>query len=73
MNPPASLRPATRARLPRVLYQMMRADVLERTRRYSFLITLGLMIFLAFSYAPSRESGFITLSVDGARGLYNSA
>ena len=57
----------------RILTQMVRADLLERTRRHSFLITLGLMIFLAYAYVPSRTAGYITLSVDGARGVYNAA
>jgi len=55
------------------IYQLARADFLERTRRYSFLITLGLIVFLAYSYVPSRDAGYITLAVDGARGVYNSA
>jgi hypothetical protein len=57
----------------RILYHLARADFLERTRRYGFLVTLVLMVFLAYSYVPSREALYITLSVDGARGLYNSA
>jgi ABC-type transport system involved in multi-copper enzyme maturation permease subunit len=57
----------------RSIYQLARADFLERTRRYSFLITLGLILFLAYSYVPSRDAGYITLAVDGARGVYNSA
>jgi ABC-type transport system involved in multi-copper enzyme maturation permease subunit len=57
----------------RSIYHLARADFLERTRRYSFLITLGLIIFLAYSYVPSRDAGYITLAVDGARGVYNSA
>jgi hypothetical protein len=56
-----------------MLTQMVRADLLERTRRHSFLITLGLMIFLAYAYVPARTAGYITLSVDGARGVYNAA
>jgi hypothetical protein len=56
-----------------VLTQMVRADLLERTRRHSFLITLGLMLFLAYAYVPARTAGYITLSVDGARGVYNAA
>ncbi len=57
----------------RTLYHLARADFLERTRRYSFLVTLGFIILLAYSYVPSRNAGYITLAVDGARGVYNSA
>jgi ABC-type transport system involved in multi-copper enzyme maturation permease subunit len=55
------------------LFHLMRADYLERTRRYRFLVTLVLIVFMAYAYVPSRNAGYITLSVDGARGLYNSA
>lgn len=57
----------------RTIYHLARADFLERTRRYSFLVTLGFIILLAYSYVPSRNAGYITLAVDGARGVYNSA
>ena len=57
----------------RVLYHMLRADFLERTRRYSFLVTLGLTIAMAYAYVPPRDAWYITLSVDAARGVYNSA
>ena len=55
------------------IFHLMRADYLERTRRYGFLVTLVLIVFMAYTYVPSRNAGYITLSVDGARGLYNSA
>ena len=57
----------------RTIYHLLRADYLERTRRHGFLVTLVLIVFMAYSYAPSRNAGYITLSVDGARGVYNSA
>ena len=56
-----------------VIYHLARADFLERTRRYSFLVTLVLIVFMAYGYVPTRDALYITLSVDGARGLYNSA
>lgn len=56
-----------------VIFHLARADFLERTRRYSFLVTLVLIVFMAYAYVPSSHAGYITLSVDGARGVYNSA
>jgi hypothetical protein len=54
----------------RILYHMARADFLERTRRYSFLVTLGLALFLGYSIA----SGQLTLVVgQNYRGVINSA
>ena len=56
-----------------VIYHLARADFLERTRRYSFMVTLVLTVLMAYSYVPSHDANYITLSVDGARGVYNSA
>jgi len=55
------------------IYHLARADFLERTRRQGFLVTLILIVFMAYLYVPSSNAGYITLSVDGARGIYNSA
>ena len=55
---------------PRVLYQMVRADFLERTRRYSFLVTLASALYLA--YAVATEKVWIVVG-NGYRGVYNSA
>ena len=55
---------------PRVLYQMVRADFLERVRRYSFLVTLAAALFLA--YAVAAEKIWIVVG-NGYRGVYNSA
>jgi hypothetical protein len=54
----------------RVLYHMVRADFLERVRRYSFLITLAGALWLA--YAIAAEKVWIVVG-NGYRGVYNSA
>jgi hypothetical protein len=54
----------------RVLYQMIRADFLERVRRYPFLVTLAAALYLA--YAVATEKVWIVVG-DGYRGVYNSA
>ncbi len=56
-----------------VLYHSARADFLERTRRYGFLITIGLTIYVAYLYIPSASSGYLGFSLGGVRGIYNSA
>ncbi len=53
----------------RVLYHLLRADFLERVRRYSFLLTLGLAVYLGYAVSV----GQLKLWVDDARGVYNSA
>lgn len=54
----------------RVLYQMVRADFLERVRRYSFLVTLAASLYLA--YGVATEKVWIVVG-SGYRGVYNSA
>jgi ABC-type transport system involved in multi-copper enzyme maturation permease subunit len=51
------------------LYHLIRADFLERTRRYRFLITLALVLYLGYAV----NTGQITLRLDAYRGVFNSA
>ncbi|MGA9672503.1 MAG: hypothetical protein WBQ94_25030 [Terracidiphilus sp.] len=53
----------------RALYHMVRADFLERVRRYSFLLTLAFSIYLAYAV----YSGQMVLQLDKYRGVDNSA
>jgi ABC-type transport system involved in multi-copper enzyme maturation permease subunit len=57
----------------RVLFHTVRADFLERVRRYGALITLGLTIFVTTQYLPGPEAGYVALHLGGVRGIYNSA
>jgi hypothetical protein len=57
----------------RTLYHITRADFLERSRRYSFLVTLGLTIFAAYLYLPPSSANYLTLGLGSYRGIYNSA
>ena len=58
-----------RARRTRVLWQIARADFLERVRRYSFLVTLLLAVYFGYLAA----TGKVMLQVGHMRGVYNSA
>jgi hypothetical protein len=53
----------------RVIYHLARADFLERVRRYSFLIMLGLVVLLGYQAAI----GNIYVQVGDYRGEFNSA
>jgi len=57
----------------RMLYHSTRADFLERSRRYSFLVTLAVAIYCAYAYIPPAEAQFVTFNLGGYRGIYNSA
>jgi hypothetical protein len=52
-----------------VIYHLARADFLERVRRYSFLIMLGLVIFLGYQAAI----GNVYVQMGTYRGEFNSA
>jgi hypothetical protein len=60
-------------RTARILYHLARADFLERVRRYSFLITLGLTIYYAYICVPPNHAAYVTLQIAGHRGVYGSA
>ncbi|MGA2852455.1 MAG: hypothetical protein ABSE46_25895 [Terracidiphilus sp.] len=53
----------------RALYHMVRADFLERVRRYSFLLTLGFSVYLGYIV----YAGQVTLRLDKYSGINNSA
>lgn len=53
----------------RPIYHLVRADFLERVRRYSFLGTLGFAVYLGFLCVK----GDITVKLGEWRGHYNSA
>lgn len=55
------------------IYPIIKADYLQRTRSYSFLITLAVTIFMAYSFIPAHDAGYTTLSASGYKGAYNSA
>jgi hypothetical protein len=52
-----------------VIYHIARADFLERIRRYSFLVMLGLVVFLGYQTAI----GNMALELGLYRGEFNSA
>ena len=55
--------------LPGVFIQMVRADMLERVRRYSFLVTMLAAVYLGYLI----YAGNIVLTLDEYRGVMNSA
>jgi hypothetical protein len=53
----------------RTLFHLTRADFLERARRYSFLVTLGLTILAAYLYIPPSSANYLTLGLGSYRGV----
>ena len=58
---------------PRRLVAMARADLLERTRRPAFLVTLGFALWAATVFTPPLAAPYATVQIHGHRGIYNSA
>jgi hypothetical protein len=57
----------------RSIYQLIRADFLERTRRYSFLFVLGLTVWAGYAFVPPAGASYSALALGNYRGVYNSA
>jgi hypothetical protein len=56
------------------LYHLMRADFLERVRRYSFLVTLLVIVAVTYLYLPALDTpAWFYLNMGGSRPIYNSA
>ena len=57
----------------RALYHLARADFLQRTRSYGFLVTLGITLYVGCFFIPPNHSSYATMTIGDHRGLYNSA
>ncbi len=55
------------------IYHFMRADFLERVRRNSFFIVLGLTLFVGYLLVPPLDAPYVTFMRGFYRGVYNSA
>jgi hypothetical protein len=57
----------------RMLAHLARADLLERIRRYSFLLVLASAVFAGYLFVPPLDAGYRVLQVGTQRGIYDSA
>jgi hypothetical protein len=55
------------------IYNIVKADYLQRTRSYAFLITLAITVYIAYLFVPLNTAGYTTLSTTGFKSVYNSA
>ena len=56
----------------RSVYHLVRADVLERVRGYSFLIVMGVTVYAGYMMVPSMKAPYNAFLIGGYRGFYNS-
>lgn len=55
------------------VYHISKADFLQRIRGYNFLISVGVCIFIVYSFVPPPDAGYRIVSLGNYRGFYNSA
>ena len=55
------------------IYSLARADFLERIRRFSFLVVLGVTVIFGYSLVPPASAPYNGFVMCGSRGIYNSA
>ena len=55
------------------IFSIVKADYLQRTRSYAFLITLAITVYIAYLFVPAHTAGYTTLSVPGYKAAFNAA
>lgn len=56
-----------------LLLGLVKADLKERMRRYSFLVVAGVSMIAFYLFVPPTGSLFAVVEISGHRGIYNSA
>ncbi|MDR6226885.1 hypothetical protein [Desmospora profundinema] len=54
-------------------FVMIHTHLIKQMRSYSFLIVIGLTLFLGYAAVPAATSGYEVFTIGGVRGIYNSA
>jgi hypothetical protein len=57
----------------RTALRLGKADFLERSRRFAFLVTLAVSLYAGYAFLPPNHSTYVTLRFAEHRGIYNSA
>ncbi len=55
------------------IYYIAKADFLQRVRSYSFLVTLGVCLWISYSFIPGRDADYTTVALGDYTFVYNSA
>ncbi|MCP4386732.1 MAG: hypothetical protein GY802_00425, partial [Gammaproteobacteria bacterium] len=55
----------------RILYHLMRADFLQRIRKFSFLVVVTFAVYISYLYVPPITANYVTMSMGAIRGIYN--
>jgi hypothetical protein len=54
------------------IYHLIRADFLERVRRFSFLVVAGMTLFAGYMFVPPSGAPYTSFVIASHRGYYNS-
>ncbi|MBU3570741.1 hypothetical protein IUK39_11225 [Priestia aryabhattai] len=54
-------------------FYLMKNNLIKQMRSYSFLIVVGISIFIGYACVPSAAAGYEVFYIGGVRGIYNSA
>jgi hypothetical protein len=57
----------------RTVLLMAHADFRERSRRFSFLVTLAISLYAGYGFLPPNHAAYATLRMGEHRGVYSSA
>ena len=57
----------------RSIKSIVKADFIERTRSYGFLITIAISLLFAYVFVPHANAKYAVVMISGYRGIYNSA
>ncbi|MGP7816114.1 hypothetical protein [Niallia sp. 01092] len=52
---------------------LIKNNLVKQMRSYSFLLVIGISLFLGYACVPSLSSGYEVFYIGGVRGIYNSA
>ncbi len=52
---------------------IIKADFIERTRSYGFLVTIAVSLLFAYAFVPPANAKYAVVMISGYRGVYNSA
>ena len=54
-------------------YNIVASDYKQRTRSYTFLVTLAITLYFAYSFVPLPNAAYTTVRVGNYIGVQNSA
>ncbi len=51
---------------------LLKGNVIQEIRRYTFLLIMGITLFLGYALIPAASDGYEVFYIKGVRGIYNS-